>query len=359
MREPTNPASPTSRSAFSCSASRRPASSRSACSIRSTTTRRRCRPTSTRPRVIRFLRRWRAPLKTLPRGEYRLKIAATDKLAARSVTGDVAFRMVATPATLLGHRSATVPFRREALLDVTVLSEVAARLRRDPMTPAMAAALDAAREAPVHRPAARGCGRADGERPARAALRGIGLFALGDPRMACTMLRQSRAARQRTPVLHSLSRRLPGERRQRPRRHRGMAAGPRSRRPGRHRRRRRSSMRYLRLGDHARARRRPRSGSWLAACRDPRSHGRSRRSTSPRGSELDAIPTHRASTLPRSQADRRGAVRAPACAVRELRASEGSGTTAEGTRASGSGTVVHRGQGPARGARERVARLMK
>lgn len=131
-----------------------------------------------------------APLKTLPRGEYRLKIGATDKLSSRSVMTETTFTIIATPATLLSTAPLSAPFRREALLDRAALGEAAARLTTTPMSPAFSAALDAARDARFV-DLLRDDGSDPKEQPARTALRGIGLLAMGDPRMASTLLRQS------------------------------------------------------------------------------------------------------------------------------------------------------------------------
>jgi hypothetical protein len=131
-----------------------------------------------------------APLKTLPRGEYRLKIGATDKLSSRSVITDTTFTIVATAATLLSTAPVSAPFRRETLLERAVLAEAATRLTSAPMSPAFSAALDAAREARFV-DLLRDDAIEPKEQPARTTLRGIGLFAMGDPRMASTLLRQS------------------------------------------------------------------------------------------------------------------------------------------------------------------------
>jgi hypothetical protein len=131
-----------------------------------------------------------APLKTLPRGEYRLKIGATDKLSARNALTDTTFKIVATPATLVTTAPISAPLNRDALLDRAVLREAAARLTSPAMSPAFSAALDAAREARFV-DLLRDDAIDPKEQPARTTLRGIGLFAVGDPRMASTMLRQA------------------------------------------------------------------------------------------------------------------------------------------------------------------------
>jgi tetratricopeptide (TPR) repeat protein len=111
-------------------------------------------------------------------------------VGARSTGTDVSFRVVATPQTLLSTAPAAPPFRREDVLGADALGDVAARLRSPDASAAMAAALDAARDArfmDLLRDDAIG----EGEQGARAALKGIGLYALGDGRIACTILRQS------------------------------------------------------------------------------------------------------------------------------------------------------------------------
>jgi hypothetical protein len=44
-----------------------------------------------------------ASLTTLARGDYRVKILATDRNAGRGITGETTFRIVATPKTLLAR----------------------------------------------------------------------------------------------------------------------------------------------------------------------------------------------------------------------------------------------------------------
>jgi len=59
-----------------------------------------------------------APLKTLPRGNYRLAILATDRLARVSSTAEARFRIVPTPAALLASAPAfTSPFVRARMLE--------------------------------------------------------------------------------------------------------------------------------------------------------------------------------------------------------------------------------------------------
>jgi hypothetical protein len=131
-----------------------------------------------------------APLSTLPRGEYRLQIAATDRSSARSTGASLSFRIVATPQTLLATAPGAAPFRREDVLGPAMLRDVAERLRPAHGSVAMTAALDAARDARFME-LLRDDAISESEQGARAALKGIGLYALGDARIACTILRQS------------------------------------------------------------------------------------------------------------------------------------------------------------------------
>ena len=152
-----------------------------------------------------------APLKTIGRGDYRLQIMATDKISGRSAVGDATFKVVATPTTLLAAAPVGIPFEKNAMLDPAVLREAVALLRADGMTPALAGALVAASEArfvdllredppsPRSDPAGSGAASAS-EEGARTTLRGVGLYALGDPRMARTMLGQAMQRLTPNPV---------------------------------------------------------------------------------------------------------------------------------------------------------------
>lgn len=131
-----------------------------------------------------------APLKTLPRGEYRLQVTATDRQATKSISTNASFRIVATPATLLATAPRSVPLRKDDALAPEVLKEIATRLADLATTPAMSAALGATRDGRFV-DLLRDDAIDPKEQPARATLRGIGLLALGDPRMAATMLRQA------------------------------------------------------------------------------------------------------------------------------------------------------------------------
>ncbi len=141
-----------------------------------------------------------APLKTLPRGDYRLKVSATDKLAGRNAVADTTFRIVGTPATLLATAPVTIPLRRELLLEPPVLRDVAAHLRSERMSAALSAALDAAAQG-RYIDLLRDDTVDANEQSVRTTLRGVGLYGVGDSRMAATMLRRAIDAAP-NPVAH-------------------------------------------------------------------------------------------------------------------------------------------------------------
>ncbi len=86
------------------------------------------------------------PLRPFKRGDYRLEIAANDRVARTGVTTDTTFTIVASPASLLREAPPLVaPFRRDDLLQAAVLEEVLAKLRPPKPSSALAAALEAAR----------------------------------------------------------------------------------------------------------------------------------------------------------------------------------------------------------------------
>jgi hypothetical protein len=141
-----------------------------------------------------------APLKTLARGEYRLMIEATDRLVQRSARTSTSFRVVATPQTLLATAPGAPPFRREDLLRADVLQFATSQLRPAQPSAAMATALDAAREAKFLE-LLRDDGVTEAEKSARTALKGIGLYALGDARIACATLQRSNDAARQAAIL--------------------------------------------------------------------------------------------------------------------------------------------------------------
>jgi tetratricopeptide (TPR) repeat protein len=135
-----------------------------------------------------------ASLATFRRGHYRLTVSALDQVNGRRATRSAAFEVVGTPHSLLNEApSPGQAFRREALLTPAMLGVVAKGLT--PATPSegLTRALDAAtagrfsdlvKEAPV----------TSDERAIAQALRGVGLFALGDsPRTVAAQLQQALA----------------------------------------------------------------------------------------------------------------------------------------------------------------------
>lgn len=82
-----------------------------------------------------------APLGSLPRGDYRLAIAATDRLARTSTTADTRFTIVATPSALLaGAPPYTARVRRARFVDSDLLDPTLDAIA-GPSSPAPTAAL--------------------------------------------------------------------------------------------------------------------------------------------------------------------------------------------------------------------------
>jgi hypothetical protein len=121
-----------------------------------------------------------APLATLPRGAYRLKIVANDRIAGTARAADTDFLVVGTPLSLLSEAPALAPpFRRDALLDPAILRHAIEALTPPSPSPALTRALTAAAsgklidlllEEPL--PAE--------EQGVRAALTGLALYSVGD-----------------------------------------------------------------------------------------------------------------------------------------------------------------------------------
>jgi len=121
-----------------------------------------------------------APLATLRRGAYRLKILVNDKLAGRTATSEVDFSVTATGAALLlDAPSLGAAFRRESVLSPDVLPGILSSLRPQAPSPALQRAFDLAGtgkfvDLMVEEPVPQA------EEGVRAALRGLALYAVGD-----------------------------------------------------------------------------------------------------------------------------------------------------------------------------------
>lgn len=121
-----------------------------------------------------------APLATLTRGRYRLKIEVNDRLAGVFRTTDTDFSVAGTPLSLLAEAPPLGrPFRREEALEGQVLTALVAGLAPPTPSPALRRALDLASarqfidllvEEPV----------SQREQAVRAALTGLALFNTGD-----------------------------------------------------------------------------------------------------------------------------------------------------------------------------------
>jgi hypothetical protein len=133
-----------------------------------------------------------APLTKFVRGRYRLTVTATDRVAGRQAVRDALFEVTGTPLSLLNEAPAPGrAFRREAVLAPPVVTAIAGGLRPAAPSDALSRLLEAAaagrfaelvRDEPV----------TPAERPAAQALRGLGLFALGDaPRTIAPQLQQA------------------------------------------------------------------------------------------------------------------------------------------------------------------------
>ena len=121
-----------------------------------------------------------APLASLPRGDYRLKIVVNDRLGGTSTNAETVFTVIGTPASLLTEAPALGPlFRRDAALDPGTISEIVTALTPPSPSAELARALAVARtgklvdlliEEPV--PAS--------ETGVRTALTGLAFLAVGD-----------------------------------------------------------------------------------------------------------------------------------------------------------------------------------
>lgn len=91
-----------------------------------------------------------APLATLTRGDYRLKIVVTDRLAGTAANADTDFAVIGTPASLLTEApSFGAAFRREVVLEPGTLAELVSALTPPSPSPALARALAIARTGKV------------------------------------------------------------------------------------------------------------------------------------------------------------------------------------------------------------------
>jgi hypothetical protein len=126
------------------------------------------------------------PLQTFKRGEYRLEVAADDRVAGSGTLTNAGFTVIATPSALLRDAPPLVlPFRREDLLQPPVINEITARLRPRAPSAAMLAALATARERRFVDLVRDGSVGPE-EAGARSALRALALYALGDTTASLT-----------------------------------------------------------------------------------------------------------------------------------------------------------------------------
>ena len=138
-----------------------------------------------------------APLATLTRGDYRLRIAVNDRIANTVANTETDFIVIGTPASLLAEAPALGrPFRREVVLEPHVLGGIVDALVPATPSPTLARALAIAKtgkladlliEEPVP-PAEAGV---------RTALTGLALFSIGDASSASQF---QRALQQNSPA---------------------------------------------------------------------------------------------------------------------------------------------------------------
>lgn len=136
------------------------------------------------------------PLATLPRGDFRLHIAATDH-PSTTTTGAVAdFRVVGTPLSLLAEAPPLEPrFRRETVFEGDALAAMVQTLQPASPSPALSRALAAARERRFV-DLMREDAVPEVELAVRTALTAIGLYSFGD---ASASLQLQRAAQLGAP----------------------------------------------------------------------------------------------------------------------------------------------------------------
>jgi hypothetical protein len=132
------------------------------------------------------------PLRAFKRGEYRLEIAANDRVAGTGSTSSTSFTIIATPAALLRDAPpVAAPFRREELLEGEVVAELLTKLAPPRPSAALAAAIESARAGRFVE-LIREDATAPDEAGARHALRALGLYAIGEGSTALAIpLRQA------------------------------------------------------------------------------------------------------------------------------------------------------------------------
>jgi hypothetical protein len=138
-----------------------------------------------------------APLATLTRGEYRLKIAVHDRIANTVANTETGFSVIGTPASLVAEAPPLgIPFAREVVLEPRLRASLVEALTPPAPSPALARALAVAKtekpadlliEEPV--PAA--------EAGIRTTLTGLALLSLGDASAAAQF---QRALQQNSPA---------------------------------------------------------------------------------------------------------------------------------------------------------------
>lgn len=120
------------------------------------------------------------PLTTIPRGEYRLHVTATDHASAMSTSTHTDFSVIGTPRSLLSEAPPLGrAFRREDAIDEAVLPALVEGLTPASPSPALRRALDlAARRAFIDLLAEEPVPQR--EQAARVALTGLALYAIGE-----------------------------------------------------------------------------------------------------------------------------------------------------------------------------------
>jgi len=138
-----------------------------------------------------------APLATLTRGDYRLKIAVHDRIANTVANTETDFSVIGTPASLLAEAPPLGrAFRREAVLDPGVLAAVLDGLTPASPSPALAGALAIARSGRLADLLVEEVVPAT-EAGLRTALTGLALLSIGDSSSAAQF---QRALQQGAPV---------------------------------------------------------------------------------------------------------------------------------------------------------------